>query len=98
LYFEVDRDLQIVWLETSWLPNLRPVREALSPLGFERLPRGAWRARVELDDFVGVIRRVSRALELLLTEAASLIAATKNAIALLSACRARLRRSTRQAG
>ena len=61
-------------LETSWLPNLRPVSEALAPLGFERQDRGAWRAIVSVDDFMGVVRRVTRALELLLTEATSLIA------------------------
>jgi hypothetical protein len=74
LYFEVDRGEHTVTIETSWLPYLRPVREALLPLGFERLPRGAWRACVGLDDFMGVARRTTRALELLLTEATCLIA------------------------
>lgn len=81
LYFEVDREQQLVSIETSWLPNLRPVREALVPIGFERDRRGMWRARVGLDDFVGVIRRVSRALELLLTEAASMITSEEEATA-----------------
>ena len=73
LYFEVDHAQQSVTIETSWLPNLRPVRETLSPLGFERVARGAWRATVRVEDFVGVSRRTTRALELLLTEATSLI-------------------------
>lgn len=60
-------------IETSWLPNVHAVRVALAPLGFTRADGGAWSALVELDDFVGVIRRVTRALELLLKEATSLI-------------------------
>lgn len=77
LYFEVDRsdgcgDGQVT-VETSWLPNLRPVREQLAPLGFVRNERGAWRTRVAVDDLLGVSRRVTRALELLLVEASQLI-------------------------
>ncbi len=60
-------------IETSWLPDLPPVREVLDPLGFVRDTSGAWRASVPIDDFVGVARRVTRALELILTEALQLI-------------------------
>jgi hypothetical protein len=74
LYFEVDRKQHLVRIETSWLPNVHAVRDALAPLGFTRADRGAWRALVDLDNFVGVVRMVTRALELLLQEAASLIA------------------------
>ena len=73
LYFDVDRRGRAVGVETSWLPDLPRVRQALGPIGFERDPRGAWRARVPVDDFVGVARRATRALELLLTEALHLI-------------------------
>jgi hypothetical protein len=69
-----------VAVETSWLPNLRPVREALVPLGFQRRDHGAWRAEVDVDDFVGVVRRVTRTLELLLTEASSLIASDEQTL------------------
>jgi hypothetical protein len=80
LYFEIDRKARSVWIETSWLPNLRPVRDVLEPLGFARESRGAWRAKVELDNFVGVIRRVTRALELLLMEASDLITSDEEAL------------------
>ena len=73
LYFEVDRRERTVEIQTSWLPGIAPVKEALAPLGFARQPRGDWRATVSVDDFVGVSRRVARALELLLTEALQLI-------------------------
>lgn len=73
LYFEIDRGEGQVTIETAWLPDIRPVREQLAPLGFVRNERGAWRVRVPLDDFMGVHRRVVRALELLLVEASSLI-------------------------
>lgn len=73
LYFEVERKKRAVSVETSWLPDLPLVRDVLGPLGFAREPRGAWRTSVPIDDFVGVTRRVTRALELLLTEALQLI-------------------------
>jgi hypothetical protein len=73
LYFEVERKKRAVTIETSWLPDLPAVRDVLGPLGFAREPRGAWRATVPIDDFVGVARRVTRAVELLLTEALRLI-------------------------
>lgn len=74
LYFEVDRAQRVVTVTTSWLPNLKPVREALSPIGFGRDQRGAWKAYADLGDHVGVMRKVSKALELQLLEASSLIA------------------------
>jgi hypothetical protein len=75
LYFEVDRKQHHVRVETSWLPNVHAVRSALAPLGFARADRGGtWSALVELDDFMGVARKVTRVLELLLKEATSLIA------------------------
>jgi hypothetical protein len=75
LYFEVDRKQHLVRVETSWLPDVQAVHVALAPLGFTRADHGgAWSALVDLDDFVGVVRRVTRALELLLAEATSLIA------------------------
>jgi len=81
LYFEVDRRQRHVRIETSWLPNVHAVRSALAPLGFARAERGGtWSALVELDDFVGVVRRVTRALELLLKEATSLIASDEEAL------------------
>lgn len=69
LYFEADRGDGHVAIETAWLPDLRPVREQLEPLGFIRNEQGTWRARATLDDFMGVSRRVARALELLIAEA-----------------------------
>ena len=73
LYFDVDRRQRTVEIQTSWLPGIAPVKEALAPLGFARQPRGDWRTTVSVDDFVGVSRRVARALELLLTETLQLI-------------------------
>lgn len=73
LYFEVDRDNRLVQIETSWLPNLPPVQEALVPLGFTRAAHGSWSTRVKIDDSLGAARRVTRAFELLLTEATKLI-------------------------
>jgi UDP-N-acetylmuramate-alanine ligase len=81
LYFEVDRKQHHVRVETSWLPNVHAVRSALAPLGFARADRGGtWSALVELDDFVGVVRRVTRALELLLKEATHLIASNEEVL------------------
>ena len=78
LYFEVERKKKLVRIETSWLPNLSPVHKVLVPLGFAREASGSWSARVEIGDFVGVVRRVTQALELLLTEATQLIEAGDN--------------------
>jgi hypothetical protein len=73
LYFEVNRRQRTVEIQISWLPGIPPVKEALGPLGFDRQPRGNWSVTVPIDDFVGVARRVTRALELILTEALQLI-------------------------
>jgi len=67
-----------VTIETAWLPNLQLIREQLAPLGFVRSARGSWQVRVAVADFVGVRRRVTRALELLLVEATRLIDADED--------------------
>jgi len=70
LYFEVDRATGKIAIETSWLPDLPEVLAALTPLGFQRADDGT--CRVELDDaadVVGVLRRATKAITLLIGEA-----------------------------
>lgn len=70
LYFEIDRGTGQISIETSWLPDVPKVIDALVPLGFRRKSDGSYRAELsDADDHVGILRRATRAIALLVEEA-----------------------------
>ena len=70
LYFEVDRSTGQLSLETSWLPDLPKVNQALSPLGFHRRPDGTYCVALkDAADVVKILRCATKALALLVEEA-----------------------------
>ena len=60
-------------VETSWLPAVPEVIDALKPLGFRRLSSGSYRAVLAggREDRLGAIRLATKALGVLLQEAES---------------------------
>jgi hypothetical protein len=66
LYFESADDDGALIVETSWLPE--SVSAQLSGLGFTRLDNGSYRVTVTSGDVLDVIRKATRALEVLCTE------------------------------
>lgn len=71
LYFEIDQSTGQLSIETSWLPDMSEVQNALTPLGFCRSDAdGTYRATLnDAADLVGILRRATKALTLLLEEA-----------------------------
>ena len=71
LYFEIDQSTGQLSIETSWLPDMPEVQDALTRLGFCRSDAdGTYRAtKVDAEDLVGIMRRATRAIALLLAEA-----------------------------
>lgn len=72
LYFEIDPSTGQLSIETSWLPDMPEVQDALTPLGFCRSDAdGTYRATLsDAADLVGILRRATKALTFLLEEAA----------------------------
>lgn len=71
LYFEIDPATHQIAIETSWLPDMPQVQEALGPLGFHRSDDGSYRATLDdAADAVGILRRATKAITVLLEEAA----------------------------
>jgi hypothetical protein len=70
LYFEVERSTGQISIETSWLPDMPEVNDALVPLGFRRQPDGSYCVELsDVDDHVGILRRATKAIALLIEEA-----------------------------
>ena len=70
LYFEVERSTGQISIETSWLPDLPEVNAALIPLGFRRQLDGSYYVELpDADDHVGILRRATKAIALLIGEA-----------------------------
>jgi hypothetical protein len=74
LLAEIDRRTGQLALETSWLPDVPEAEAALSPFGFRRMKDGGFRVECcEVQDAVGILRRATKAITLLLEEATGVL-------------------------
>lgn len=70
IYTAIDRKSGLATLETSWMPKVDDVSGPLEPLGFRRAADGCYRAELPLQNRLGILRAVTRAFDVMLTEEA----------------------------